>query len=51
MVLQREGLNGRYMGKFASPWDEICIAHCLVLVNMKDGNVYSAYSEQATLVK
>ena len=50
-VLQREGLSGRYMSKFASPWDEICIAHCLVFVSMKNGNMYSAYSEQATLVK
>jgi hypothetical protein len=38
------------MGKLASPWDEICIAHMLVVVHTKDNNPEEAYKEEAILV-
>lgn len=44
-------LNQRYMGKLASPWDEIAIAHLLVIVYTKDNNFEEAYKEQAILAK
>lgn len=48
-MAQRQGLTMRYMGKIASPWDEICIAHMLVVVHSKDNNPEETYKEQATL--
>jgi len=38
------------MGKLASPWDEVCIAHMLTVVHTKDNNSEEAYKEEAMLV-
>jgi hypothetical protein len=39
------------MGKITAPWDEICIAHLLVVIYEKDKNYEEAYKEQAIMVK
>lgn len=50
-LLQRNALTTRYMGKLTTPWDEICIAHLLVVIFAKDNNFEEAYKEQAILAK
>ncbi|KIM21018.1 hypothetical protein M408DRAFT_29880 [Serendipita vermifera MAFF 305830] len=46
----RNSLTSRYAGKLASPWDEVCIAHLLVIIHTKDDNYEEAYKEEAQLV-
>lgn len=41
----------RYKGAIIAPWDDICIAHVQVIVNMMDNNYEEAYREQAVLLK
>ncbi|PVG00514.1 hypothetical protein CPB86DRAFT_871814 [Serendipita vermifera] len=46
----RDVLTKRYNGALASPWDEICIAHLMVILQRKNTDHEEAYKEQALLV-
>ncbi|KAG8831815.1 COP9 signalosome (CSN) subunit [Serendipita sp. 399] len=46
----RDSLSKKYMNKFASPWDEICIAHLLVIICISENRLEEAYKEQAMMV-
>ncbi|KAG9054400.1 COP9 signalosome (CSN) subunit [Serendipita sp. 407] len=46
----RDSLSKKYMNKFASPWDEICIAHLLAVIAISENRMEDAYKEQASMV-
>lgn len=41
----------KYKAAIASPWDEVTVAHALVILRYQEEKWVDAYTEQANLVK